>query len=100
LEGNAAQIKLTEWPGPVINLYLGKATAATVLTAAVDSDAKKDQGRHCEAYFYLGEQALIAGKRVEAKGLFQQSLDTGLTTDSEYTGAQAELKRLQASQAH
>jgi lipoprotein NlpI len=99
LEANAAKVKLTDWPGPVIQMYLGKMTTAQLLSAASDPDAEKDRGQHCEAYFYLGEQALIAGRRTEAKRLFQQSIDTGVTSFVEYAGAQSELKRLQATPA-
>jgi len=99
LEANAAQVKLADWPGPVVQTYLGKMTTAQLLTAASDPDAEKDSGQHCEAYFFLGEQALIAGRRIEAKRLFQQSIDTGVTSFVEYDAAQAELKRLQAGPA-
>jgi lipoprotein NlpI len=94
LETNAAKLNLTNWPGPVVQLYLGKITSAEFLTAATISDAKKNREQHCEAYFYLGEQALIAGRRIEARRLFQQSIDTGVTNFDEYDGAQTELKRL------
>jgi lipoprotein NlpI len=99
LEKDAARLKLTAWPGPVIDLYLGKTTPGAILTAAGDSDAKKDREHHCEAYFYLGEHALIGGKGTEAKGLFQQAIDTAVTSLAEYAGAQTELNRLSAGQA-
>jgi len=99
LEANAAKVKLTDWPGPVIQLYLGNMTTSEVLSAAADPDAQKNRELHCEAYFFLGEQALIAGRRIEAKRLFQQSIDTGVTSFVEYAGAQSELKRLQATPA-
>jgi len=99
LEANAAQVKLADWPGPVVQTYLGKMTTAQLLSAAANPDAQKDREQHCEAYFYLGEQALIAGRRTEAKRLFQQSIDTGVTSFVEYAGAQSELKRLQATPA-
>jgi tetratricopeptide (TPR) repeat protein len=95
LEKWAAQIKLTEWPGPVISLFLGKLTPAALLSAAADTDHEKDRGQHCEAYFYLGEQALIQGRTDEANRLFRQSVDTGVSSFIEYTGAQVELNRLQ-----
>jgi|ERR1035437_1106108 lipoprotein NlpI len=95
LEKNAKQINMTAWPGQVISLYLGKATQEMVLSAANDPDAKKALDWHCEAYFYLGEDALVGGRRSEAKCLFQQSINTGATSFAEYAGAQAELKLLQ-----
>lgn len=95
LEKNAEQINRTAWPRQVISLYLGKATQEEVLSSASDPDAKKNREQHCEAYFYLGEDALVAGRRSEAKRLFQQSINTGVTSFAEYAGAQAELKLLQ-----
>src|SRR5271157_2830555 len=97
LSKNAAQIELTGWPGQIISLYLGKMTPESVLAAAKDADPKKDREHDCETYFYLGEHALLAGKEEEARRLFQQSVDTGVTNFDEYTAAQAELKRLAAA---
>jgi lipoprotein NlpI len=59
-----------------------------------------DRAQHCEAYFYLGQHALIAGKSDEATRLFQQAVDSGVVTSNEYGGAQAELKRLSVSRTH
>lgn len=97
LERNVAHIELSPRGGKTVNLFLGKAIPETLLIAATDPDAEADRRQHCEAYFYLGEYALIGGNSVEAKRLFQQAIDTGQTTLAEYTGAQAELKRLSAS---
>jgi lipoprotein NlpI len=80
-----------------VDLFLGKATPAAVLSAATNTDPHKDQLQHCEAYFYLAEHALQQGRPTEAKRLFQQVIDTGLTYELQYAGAQTELKRLQAS---
>jgi tetratricopeptide (TPR) repeat protein len=93
LEKNSAEMKLAEWPGKVANLFLGKTDAAAILAAASDPDAKKDREQHCEAYFYLGEYALMKGNAAEARRLFQESIDTGESTFVEYAGAQMELKR-------
>ena len=94
LSKNATQIKLNEWPGQIISLFLSKMTPESVLAAAKDADPKKEREQHCEAYFFLGEYAMIAGKQEEARRLFQQSVDTGVSNFIEYTGAQAELKGL------
>jgi len=99
LETNTAQLKLEAWPGQVVNLYLGKATPEAVLSAAANSDPATDQKQHCAAYFYLGEYALIEGKRDEAKGLFQKAMATGVTYSIEYIGAQQELKHIPANQS-
>ena len=43
------QINMTQWPAPVIRLYLGQSTLEAVLAAADDPDATKKKGRVCEA---------------------------------------------------
>ena len=62
LAKNAAQLNLQVWPKEVIGLYLGKTTKETVLSSAKNPDPKKEQEIRCEAFFYLGEEALIQGR--------------------------------------
>ena len=52
LEQRAAALDLTKWPGQVVNLYLGRAAAASVLAAASNADQKNVQEQLCEAYFF------------------------------------------------
>jgi len=99
LARNAAKLDLKVWPGPVINLYLDKATPESVLAAAKDADPKKDLQQRGEACFFLGQRALLSGKPADAQRLFQQTVETRLTDTREYKGAQAELQRLPASPA-
>jgi lipoprotein NlpI len=94
LAANAKNLDANEWPRPIVQLYLGAVTPKNVLASAADSDPKKNRERNCEAYFYLGEQALIRGDRQEAIRLFQATLETDVTNFIEYQAAQAELKRL------
>jgi tetratricopeptide (TPR) repeat protein len=96
LSKDAAAMDLKVWPGPVIKHYLGDTTPESVLAAARGSDPTKQQEQLCEAYFYLGELALIAGEQDKARQFFRQTLDTQVTTFYEYAGAQQELKVLQA----
>ena len=93
LEKKAAGLKLTDWPGRIIELYLGRASKA-VLSAAKDSNPKKDENKRCEAYFFLGEYALLQGNAVDAALLFREAIATGATNNLAYSGAQAELKHL------
>ena len=96
---NTATLKLTTWPGPVINFYLGKITSSALLQAANDADPKKDKEQHCEVNFYLGEDGLLRGQQEDAIRYFRSSLATGVTDFYEYRGAKAELKRMQVAQA-
>ena len=75
-------------------MYLGFLKPQDVLASAKDANAKKDSEQHCEAYFYLGEDALLHGHPVEARKLFQQSISTGAAEKYAYEGAEAEIGRM------
>jgi len=94
LAANAAQLNLTQWPGPVVSLLLGQATPQAVLNAAQDPDPQVQRERQCEAYFYIGEYLLIADQKGEAARMFQAAVSTGVTGLFEYASAKAELRRL------
>jgi len=91
---NAKQLNLSQWPGPVVGLYLDQVTPQAVLTAAQDPDPNTQRERLCEAYFYIGEYLLIANQKAEAARMFQAAVSTGVTSLFEYASAKAELRRL------
>ena len=94
LAANASQLNLTQWPGPVVNLFLGQATPQAVINAAQDPDPHVQRERQCEAYFYIGEYLLIANQKTEAARMFQAAVATGVTSLFEYASAKAELRHL------
>ncbi len=51
-------------------------------------------GRLCEAYYYLGEAALLQKDPGQAKKLFKASMDTGMHRYTEFAAAKAGLARL------
>jgi tetratricopeptide (TPR) repeat protein len=91
LLANAKHLDLQTWPGPIVKLYLGSATGEEVLHLANSSESRKHREQHCEAYFYLAQQALIQGKEGEAVKLFKATLDTKITNFVEYRAAEIEL---------
>jgi len=93
LKANAGNLNLAAWPGPVAKLFLGMATAESVLHAAQASDKQSNNRQHCQAYFFLGEYALFHGQRAAATQFFQQAVATGQTRQFAYLGAKAELAR-------
>jgi len=93
-----AQIDLTQWPAPVIRLYLGQMTPEAVLAAADNPDADPKNGRICEANFYTGERDLQQGKKDDAIRLFRLAAASCPKGFVEYEGANAELKALGAAQ--
>ena len=94
LATNASQLNLTQWPGPVVSLYLGQAPPQAVLNATQDPDPRVQRERQCEAYFYIGEYLLIANQKAEAARMFEAAVSTGITSLFEYASAKAELRRL------
>jgi len=61
---------MTQWPAPVIRMFLGQMTPAAVLAAANDPDPIKKKDQVCDANFYSGELALRTGAKNEAARLF------------------------------
>ena len=88
LEADAARLKSTNWPYPVIELYLGRRSPADILSAASKAEER------CEAQFYNGEWHLLRGNRAAAATALQAATDICSKDFVEYKGAVAELKRL------
>ena len=87
------QIDMTEWPAPIIRLYLGQMTPEAVLAAADDPDVNTRKRQVCDANFFIGELALQRGAKDEAVRLFRLA-----AAGCEETGGVAtiELKALRA----
>jgi lipoprotein NlpI len=77
LAANAAKLDLKTWSGAAVAMFLGQATPDTTRAAADNEQnpvIRKQQ--HCEAAYYLGEDALLHAKPNDARILFQEVLDT------------------------
>ena len=98
LKKNSAGLNSTAWPRPAVQMYLGALPSKEFLATAKDADSKKSKNQQCQAYFYLGEDALLRGKMAEARRLFQESLTIGSTGSFEHIGAVAELGRIKTLQ--
>jgi len=88
------ELNLTGWPAPIYKFFLGKIAAESLLQEAKHIDYRKNQEQYCEAYFYLGQQALIQDDRNEAIRWFKATLDTKVAEFVEYRAALVELWRL------
>ena len=71
LAKNAAKLNLAKWPGPVIQLFLGKSTSEALLQAASDKDFQKNNEQQCEANFYIAEYQALHGQRSAALRSFR-----------------------------
>jgi lipoprotein NlpI len=96
LKKNIAALQSSGWPGPAIQMYLGSLAPSALLASASDANEGKSKKQYCQAYFFLGEDALLRGKLAGAKKLFLQSITAGSTASYEYIGAIAELERVKA----
>jgi lipoprotein NlpI len=93
LTRNASALK-SEWPLAVVQFYLGRGSPQEVFLSAKDPNPLRNMYQLCEAYFYLGEDALIRGRLAEARDLFQKTIATGITSFFEYHAAAVELNRM------
>jgi lipoprotein NlpI len=55
-------VDLSEWPGPIVSLYMGVATVDAVRAAARQGDPDYLQAQACQASFYIGALALVSGE--------------------------------------
>ena len=53
-----------------------KLSPEAVLTAASDSNPRKQQKQQCEAYFYIGQYHAVAHRDAEAQSSFQNAIAT------------------------
>ncbi|MBY0510314.1 MAG: tetratricopeptide repeat protein [Rhodospirillaceae bacterium] len=81
------------WPGPVLRYFAGALSGDDVLVAAT-REPRDAPGRLCEAYYYLGEAAVMQNDPAQAAKLFKAALATGMSRYTEYAAAQAGLEHL------
>jgi lipoprotein NlpI len=93
-----SHVDMKKWPAPVIRMFLGEATPATVLAAADDPDANTKRGQICEANFYSGELALQQGAKDEALRLFRLAAGDCPRGFAEGPAAVSELAALSGNQ--
>jgi len=83
-----------EWTSKVAGYLLGNVSEADLFDAAKSSDAKKERGLFCEAWFFAGMKQLLGGDEATAADYFRKCIATGQTDFIEYQLAQSELKTL------
>ena len=93
LKATADSLTADSWPAPLLHYFLGRVSGDQLLAAAV-KDPAEAKGRACEAYYFLGQAALLSKDARQAIKLFQAALATGMSRHTEYVAAKAELARL------
>jgi PQQ-dependent catabolism-associated CXXCW motif protein len=95
LVANTEKIDRTQWPWPVVALFLGASAPETIHAAARSFGAESDRDNQvCEADFYLGFHYLANGQRAEAKRLFEAVVTTCPQRNEEYGLGRVEFERL------
>jgi lipoprotein NlpI len=84
----------TDWPGPLVALFMGDTTQDAVLAPYLDAEASPDNGARLQAFFFAGQHQLISGDAQAAAELFWQVIQSGEVRTMAYAGARAELERL------
>ncbi len=84
----------TAWPSQVVQYYLGKASEVDMAEAAKDPDAKRQRGRFCDMYFYLGEWQIFHGQQMRGIESLKRAEDECTPAYFENDLVNAELKRL------
>jgi hypothetical protein len=88
-----AALDLQQWPGPVIRFIRGEVSAEDLTAAAADPDPETAKKQDCEAGFYQGELARIAGDGNTANARFEHARHVCSPDNLEYHAAGAELAR-------
>jgi lipoprotein NlpI len=96
-EKNLTDLRRSAFFGAVTGLFLGTIEPQALLDAAKSPDPKVEDTQLCEAHFFLGERALIAGNRPEAITEFQKALEAKDPSLAEYIASNSELRRLSSA---
>ena len=81
------------WPGPLLELYLGKLTLDRVTAKAGDRNPQTDGEQKCELSFYLAEWNLARGMADTAKPLLENAVNNCPHNFLEYRAAVSEQRR-------
>ena len=94
LQTRSSRLNLDNWPGPIMNFYLGTIDESALYAAAQSSDPMTAREQVCEANFYTAEVKLIHNAVAEALPLLRAAVRECPPNFIEFQAATAELKRL------
>lgn len=89
---NLAQFQVQAWPRPLAAFLARKLSGAELLMAAQLGDVKTRANRLCDANFFLGEDAIVAGQKRNARRYFLAARQVCPMSSPSYTGMVAELR--------
>lgn len=94
LRKRATVLALNRWPGPVISYFLGSKQARDIVNIALNDPKTATFHQRCDAWFYLGEDALAHNDVPRATRLFRKTVNGCNAVDYEWVAAKAELNRI------
>ncbi|QDV49304.1 tetratricopeptide repeat protein [Gimesia fumaroli] len=77
----------------ILAFLLGAISEADLMKSIDPKDPKRAKAQTCEAHYFIGEKARLAGDSAKATQNFEQTLNTNLRNLSAYRGAQYALKK-------
>ena len=83
---------MSEWPAPVVPLFLKEMSPEQVLEKARGSE--NQQAQLCDAYFFIGQWHLMRGDATSAEQFFQKAVATAAINQLACKFAKAELGRM------
>lgn len=92
----AASLEPDIWPRQLLDLYVGKMTTETLLSAQATVPAKDRAAIQCEANYYLGQLALLKGDQESATSYFKAAVETKAKTSIEYIDSLIALRQATA----
>jgi lipoprotein NlpI len=84
----------SEWPGPVVDMFLGSLAPEELLAIAQRTDERTAVLQQCEAQFFIGQYHLLKGQNDQAELAFRKSRATGIRQYMEYQYSGWELDAL------
>jgi lipoprotein NlpI len=94
LRESMTKLSETEWPAPALDYFLGKKTGKQIVDIALHSHDTIYFRQMCDAWFYLGEDALRHGDKGSAREFFQRTVKSCTAEDFEWDAAASELREL------
>jgi len=94
LEESSKSLPHTQWPTPIVRLYLGHSNPSTVLRQAEQISSASYLVRRCDALFFVGEWHLFKGENAKAIKILRKARDECPKSQVEYHGAVYELRSL------
>ncbi len=92
LKAAAEKLEPEVWPRPLLEMFLGIGTPDALLAGINQVPPNLRPPVLCEANYYLGERALLAGDKDAARAYFQAAIDTKAATQLEYIDAKNALR--------